>query len=271
MENSFVSGMNRALAARRSDSESEAPSIEDFDPDGDSGSDFGDVDSDGVVVVRKKKKRKRTWRYTLLPEDARRRDAECDQEARDEANGYDPHGPCELCRLVDETAEVYPKSLEEFYDYEKVQSKRVPLERLDELLTVKFNDVCYSLDRDTGGKANVQKMTLSMIRRHRDETLALPHRAVELLTEQIDFLRNSMMHIRRSEMWDVRTLDGSPAGPVRSHSSGWVEYARAWKLLKEAIELREKLLKSSESENGKGKGYGFKGKASFKYLSFKPC
>lgn len=305
MNNPFISGLSTAIKRKRtedvilfSDNEqsnekrtedlilfsddeqsNDELSIDDISIDEDSIS-HGEDESEGYdlygddeeVLTKEKTKKKvpvHTWEYTVLPEDARTRDRISDIERRDEEDGFDPDAPCELCRLVDESAEVYPKSLQEYYDYEKLQSTRVPPERLHELLKVKFNDLCYELDQDTGGKAHVKKMTMSGIRRHREETMALPHHVVDLVTEQIDYLRNLLKHIRFSEMLQNSYVDGNFSGTTLHHG-GSTHYARIWKLLKEAIELREKLM-SNRGGNGAGGKASFKGKASFAHLSFKSC
>jgi hypothetical protein len=276
MDNPFIAGLKTIHKRKRNetDDSSDEESLSSIDEC--SVSEYDGSEDDSPRVVRRKKKKKKgpkiTFQNTLLPADARARDKESEQEQRDEEKGFSNSSPCELCRLVDETAEVYPESLKEYYDYEKVQSKNVPPERLRKLLKTKFNSVCWELDQDFGGKANVQKMTITGIRKHKEETMALPRNVIELLNEQIDYFRKALHQIRFSEMWYDTFVDYEREGPVRMENSGSTKYARIWKLLKEAIELREKLLAKQEREgNGKTQALGMKGKASFKYLSFRPC
>ena len=304
MNNPFLTGMNSAIKRKRDDGnillsdENDSDGellIEEISVDEDSNSDAdsrglvdddddsdlypgngSDSDSDSGVKKRKKEKEPAyTWRYTVLPEDSRDRNRIADIEFEDEKKGFNSKDPCELCRLVDETAEVYPKSLQEYYEYERIQSSRLPPERLNKLLKVKFNDLCYKLDQETGGKANVKKMTMSGIRQHREHTMSFPHHVVDLVTVEIDYLRKSLHHIRFSESWEEHFIDGKNSGPIRMNNAGSLKYARQWKLLKEALELREKLRSNMERESGAGRGgkgsVGFKGKASSNYLSFKPC
>lgn len=184
-----------------------------------------------------------TYKSCMLPADERRLKDEIDEEAMD---GFESDDECELCRLPDETANHFPESLQEFYNFTDTQSKKLPSKDFYKNSATKFNSVCYDLDQNLGRPAKIRKITGSHVRKHYEETEHLSERSIDLVTREIWYIIQCKKHMRQSQMWKEEYKDGVSTGHTYPDTSGHLLYSRLDARLEKNLLLRMKLEMAEE-------------------------